>query len=757
MSLIASATTKACFAWMLFYVFFGASQTGKDFISDVVSSWMKDSKGGVPLVMLAFPVLIATSVCSLLNVRSSRRTCLCPPKSNRWKVGPFRSIFQLVLGNHGDGNFDLYALIFLLFPLFVYACLGIHRRTVRLEVNLPMLFLGLQSLDEDTSSELAMGVGNAFGMTAIVAMAFFLLPASKHGPLMKLFGWSHAMAIRLHIWCGRAMVVTAFLHGMFHTLRWKYQLGEDFQTFFFPPRQCWTREEDFAPTCKNPDSDCTCYDHFLSFSGTLAVSLLLVIFITSSNWVRRKSYSVFLASHLLVGPLFIFVVIFHYNSAVLYMAPSLLYYVATSLPPYFERRRNVGVHVLSVDVIGTTTASNKYVSLTFEATRETVQAFRPGMYTKLSVPSISNVAHPFTINRVPGKDDRLRVIFRVTGPFTRQLAVLLEAESGIPTMHLHGLHGCPSRMHQLRHHDVNILVAGGIGITPFLSLIGDAVATNGEDGKIHPHHRGSRMQCLELHWMCRDSSLIKYVRREYLDPLDGCATPTCDTQIQIHQTGDAANEDVVIRTLAFPSDTVQVTEPFRISRFAPSTRVFSNLGPFLALVSILWPGLAVLWYCYTNLQAKEEMSGRAFAPIFLLLYSSVVSYVSARILPYGWFGKSSPEEDFKIREDSDHSYEETLPLSLSPSAGHLARTMDDDEESPHQNVTLECISGGRPDLDILLESVDTARWPAIFSCGPLSMSESLQTIVSDKSVARSAVEPSRSSPVVTIYSEVFLM
>ena len=109
-------------------------------------------------------------------------------------------------------------------------------------------------------------------------------------------------------------------------------------------------------------------------------------------------------------------------------------------------------------------------------------------------------------------------------------------------------------------------------------------------------------------------------------------------------------------------------------------------------------------------------------------------------------------------DESDHSYEELLPLSQASTAGRVGQSInhdDADDESPN-HVTIESYSG-RPDLETILESIVDARWPAIFSCGPLSLSESIKVIANEKSQARNAVEPTRSSPLVTIYDEAFLL
>jgi hypothetical protein len=288
------------------------------------------------------------------------------------------------------------------------------------------------------------------------------------------------------------------------------------------------------------------------------------------------------------------------------------------------------------------------------------------------------------------------------------------------------------------------------------------VETNAEDGKILPQY-ASRLKALSLHWSCRNASLIQYIRREYLDSLEGKITPYCQTRLHLYDTSTSSfftqveqdNEQqrqFSIRRLEFPSQTVQVTEPFRLSRFAPSHHIRGNVVQALAMVILVWPGLAIIWHSYTNYQSDDEFQGRGLAPIALLVYTGLISFVFARVLPYHWFGKANTQEiEFKLIDDeSEHSYDERLPITPSSSVANLSNgTMDD--ESPNK-VTIEC-HGGRPDLVAALEHVERARWPAIFSCGPTSMSQHIQAIVNETSKSREGV----ASPLVTIYDEAFLM
>lgn len=779
---IPQIVTRLCLGWILCYITFGASSTGKDLFSNVI--WFKDTKGGLPVAILTYPVLIATCLGTLLLRREGGRSG-GRLSTRRYFQSSFCSYHR-----HGDGNFGLYTVLFIFLPLCSYTIMGIRRHLHELHVDGPFPLLTLLydwrryhdndgEGEEDSNStshiqsEAVSEIANSIAMMAIIAIGLFLIPASKNGPILKIFGWSQTKAIRLHIYAGRILVVGSLLHGLLHTIRWKYQLGEDISTFILPPRQCWILNDDsesFTPLiCKNKDTKCTCHEHFIYFTGLLSAMLAITILLTTSPWVRRKSYQFFLLSHFLLAPLFFLVVMFHYQRAVLYISPSLLYYLATTIPPYFERQRNVGVTVSSVEVIGTE-REEQYISLTFEATSETIQAFRPGMYTQLYVPSISSVGHPFTVNRVVGQEDLLRIIFKVHGPFTRSLATKLQTESVIPTIQMSGLHGSPNRMYQTRHHDINIFVAGGIGITPFLSLLRHTIERNADDGSmaLQESYSSSRVRELSLHWSCRSASLIQYILREYLDTLQEKVTPHCRTQLHLYHStkspvpspdtekGDCQEGQTSIRRLEYPAENVHVqvnvTKPFQLPRFSPSRHIRGNLLPTMAMILLLWPGLGIIWYSYSNYQSDDELRGQAIAPLALLAYMGLVSYIFTRIIPYHWFRKNTQDLNFKsVKQDSKHSLEELLPLSPSTSTGSLSHTETPENHRPDK-VTLECHEG-RPCLVAALNPLEKARWPAVYSCGPSSMSNHIQAIVDETSRPQNSV----TIPMVTIYDEAFLL
>ena len=92
-------------------------------------------------------------------------------------------------------------------------------------------------------------------------------------------------------------------------------------------------------------------------------------------------------------------------------------------------------------------------------------AAAPGQFAFLSVPSMSDARHPFSISGIDAAG-RIRMSIRKIGGFTHGLERLAPGQN----VRIHGPHGSFGH-HVLRHADPQVWIAGGIGITPFLSLL----------------------------------------------------------------------------------------------------------------------------------------------------------------------------------------------------------------------------------------------------------------------------------------------
>jgi len=174
---------------------------------------------------------------------------------------------------------------------------------------------------------------------------------------------------------------------------------------------------------------------------------MLFLGLTSIWRVRRNYYRVFYFVHVTLSVVMLFGLAMHDNQIVWYMAPSLLYYLASNVPVLVESLwkwiRHGGIRVVKVvhipDSGGCVELTLKGVlshaadgrtSLAKDSCLDDNELHTIGKFCKLRVPSISSKNHPFTIfshsTLSVGSNDEFKILFRPYGTFTSQLSKQLE-------------------------------------------------------------------------------------------------------------------------------------------------------------------------------------------------------------------------------------------------------------------------------------------------------------------------------------------
>jgi predicted ferric reductase len=662
-----------------------------------------------------------------------------------------------------------------------------------------------------------MDLGNSFGIMAEVVGSFLLLPVSKHSSIIRYLRWSPARIVGLHIWSGRIFVIGGIVHGLVHVVRWRFLAGESIVGMLLPPAACWTMDStqysNAKPSCVNEDTDCSCYDHFRNLTGCLSACFMVVIAVTSLHQVRRKFYRIFYLSHVAAAPLALIFLVFHWNRSILFLCPSLLYYTANSLTVMVEHRTlctsHNGVKIVAVERIpcssqqGTADTKLFYnplehhcISLTLEATETAVQGFRPGYYIQLKAPDISVVSHPFTINTVVGKPNQMRIIFKAMGPFTSKLSQRIQyampdqqselttAIDKMPFIYFNGFHGTPNRVRHVLQHDVAVMIAGGIGITPYLSLLHQV-----HNALIHSDGRLPTTRVV-LVWACREAGLVEYVRREYLEPLVHAARGDVDFKFQFvvyHTNGDCnflspmttytdegstildtQNDALPAKASTTQTEILSMGLPFAPSRFAvgSSSHWRSNILAFCSFTTIVWVGLICTWHIYTNYTAKDQVASRGWALIVMATLGISVAILANVLANSSYFRDDcftemdrdactslTDDPDALIRasnidavemDELHFSTEEPLEKNKREAQAGNAVTNND-----HTGIVTLEEKVGRPTVHQMLKYVDGARYPGLFTCGPLGLMDSVRE--QTKEIRRGASYGQR----VALYEEAF--
>ena len=672
---------------------------------------------------LIVPVLFSGTVASLLatkpNNRGASTALLCYPTfvhrlHRRW--------------NAGDPDFKTYSLLGIAFPMALLVLTTIHRR----------LYGKQLSLDDQI-----MDISNSFASMTLCCLGLFLVPVAKHGPILKILQWTPAAAVRLHINAGRLVILGSILHGGGHVYRWTSLAGEHFWSMIIPPSLCWSFYiGDYTPECNDYDTDCSCYDHFRNLTGMAAVACIVVIGITSTNYVRRRYYRIFYLMHVLAAPSALLLVIFHWNKSILYMAPSLLYYAATSAPVVVEQSScKCRINTYSVKKIDSMDGARvrTCIALTIPSTEQAVKKYASGQYVKLSVPELSLVPHPFTINRVPGRSAQLRIIFRATGKFTHQLAERIQRQQALPQILIDGYYGSQLRGIQVLQHDVVVMVAAGIGITPYLSILGDL-------------KHGAVTKEVILHWICRETELIEYIKSEYFDPLmKGQEENGIKIRLIIHKTGKNSMEATSAIATWFhsvrrnPNDlkveegfideelnTTPLSVVFEPSKFSAgmNSSVLVNTPIFFTFGIISWMGLyGIMLLFYAN-NAEEAILYRGWAPLFLVTLSIAVSILGTCVMH-----QINLEILDTARLHFGSVWSRINESDVTGTSQDLSEPHCESSFPIHTTVTYE-ERQGRPTMHELLKALDDARCPALFSCGPKGITTELRHVTEEKCLIR---------------------
>ena len=815
MKSFARFVSAICGLWVLFFLLFGGTTRGKDLYGRLANQWMGDNKkAGIPVIALTIPILMAGSVASLFNIQTTT------PVRRRNGVLHIQPLARIIhCGSRRlttSRNMDWLAFWIIACPLILYVSAGIGRN--------------LTGTNADTSYQI-MKIGNCFGKMALLAMAIILVPITTHNPLLALWGIPPIDAVRLHVWCGRIIVIGSLLHGVFHMIRWTYYQKESFWNMFLPPTQCWLAGNSvYEPTCRFADSECTCYHHFRNFTGVLAVVGMLVMFLSSLHSIRRLSYAVFITIHRMAAPIVIVATAMHYDKAILYMASSLLFYLALMLPTWVEQHYQstscrLQPTTKAIQVVDVTQIScvqgRDCVSITIAATDRALHQFRPGMYVHVMVPTISKwVSHPFTINKVLKESStdhepmfQLRIIFREVGPFTKAWARQLSSSdlSRTPMVSIRGFSPGTDLLSHVAQHDVVVLIAAGIGITPYLSLLGDMLLNQTE-----------QPQKLVLHWICRDISLVKYINHEYFEPYfnvrqtknDG----VCIMEVNIHDTSGLSENSIgycpddhddddddkknnnnnnnnnsqpreyletnpgkVPATTKF-AQAPQITGSGGDTSFTPSrfsvgsrTQITGNVCNFLGFSLIAWLGLVMIWYLYQYeiTDDRKTVQGRAYAPfvvlllgLILALFVNVLTPFAERLDPLSTTAGARREEGHvwnqvpQSEEEIEHQGDSNTQLVVPPSdmieilVRETGKSKNKEREAPpletRQDEALSMkMHKGRPAVSELLKVVDDAWSPGVFCCAPPELVNEIRKAAKSPWIGICA------TPRFTIYQESF--
>ncbi|CAN4085982.1 unnamed protein product [Withania somnifera] len=294
-------------------------------------------------------------------------------------------------------------------------------------------------------------VATRCGLLAEACLALLLLPILRGMSVFRLLDIQFEASVRYHVWLGTTMILFATLHGGGTLLIWdiKHRIGDEM----------WKWQKTGR----------------IYLAGVITLLTGLVIWMTSLPQIRRKRFEIFYYTHHLYIVFLIFF-LFHTGDRHFYMVfPGVFLFCVDKMLRMIQSRPET--YILSARIF-----PSKAIELILP--KDPSLRYTPTSVIFLKIPMISNIQwHPFSITSSSKVDKHtISILIKTEGWWTSSLCNMLhskpDAEAGemrFFQVATEGPYG-PSSMDFLRY-DRLLLVAGGIGVTPFLSILQEIAST----------------------------------------------------------------------------------------------------------------------------------------------------------------------------------------------------------------------------------------------------------------------------------------
>ncbi|XP_058089938.1 ferric reduction oxidase 6-like [Magnolia sinica] len=359
---------------------------------------------------------------------------------------------------------------------------------------------------KEKSYEMLTQVGLRIGSVGLFCMGFLFLPVARGSVLLRLIDVPVEHAIRYHVWAGHAMMWIFTLHALCFVFLWSLQgrLLHEISRW-----QC---------------------NNIAHLPGALAFVTGLLMWITSLHRVRKQRFELFYYTHQLYAVFIVFFVLHVGDSVFSCACGGILIFLIDRFLRFCQSRR-------TVQVVSATSLPCGTMELVLP--KPSNLQYNALSFIFLQVRELSQLQwHPYSVSSSPldGKH-HLSILIKVLGDWTRRLKDNIEnSERPKITASVEGPYGHES-MHHLRYENL-VLIAGGIGISPFLAILRDIM------------HRIRKNECCPpknvlVVWAVKRSeeiSLLSMVDAESLCPSFSDKLQL-DIQIYITQESEPGLED----------------------------------------------------------------------------------------------------------------------------------------------------------------------------------------------------------------------
>lgn len=450
-------------------------------------------------------------------------------------------------------------------------------------------------------------------------------------------------------------------------------------------------------------------DDVSNVAGELALLSGLVMWATTYPGIRRKMFELFFYTHYFYI-LFMVFFIFHVGiSFACLMLPGFYLFLVDRFLRFLQSRqrvRLVSARILPCDTVELNFSKNPRLS------------YNPMSILYINVPSISGLQwHPFTITSNSNLEpEKLSVVIKSDGSWTRKLHQMLSSPSSIDRLEVsvEGPYG-PASTHFTRH-DQLVMISGGSGITPFISIIRELIFASNT----------SQYKTPEVILVCAFKNSSELAMLDLLLPISGSPSDISKLQLKI--------EAFVTREKGPATDNSKAPRAIWFNPHATDAPVSAILGPkswlwlgaiisssFIIFLIII--GLITGYYIYPIDQKTEggfPWALRSFLNMLVICICIAMTASSAVL-----WNKKQNARDVKQIQNVEGSTPAGSPQSW------LYKADRELESVPHQTLfqAINVHYGERPDLKkILFECKGSSV--GVLASGPKMMRHEIANICS---------------------------
>lgn len=304
-------------------------------------------------------------------------------------------------------------------------------------------------------------------------------------------------AIEMHKYIAVLAMIFTLMHCIGHAINFYHvstQTADDLSCLF---------RDFFHATDDLPKFHRWCWETITGFTGVLLTLLVFLMYTFAIQYARRNAFRWFWFTHNMYVLLFLLMLL--HGAGRLVQAPFTYYFllgpvILFTLDKLISvTRNNVKIAVMRAELLPSDVT---YI----EFKRPGGFEYKSGQWVRIAcIAQGAGEYHPFTLTSAP-HEENLCLHIRAVGPWTMNLRRTYDPnvlrELALPKIYLDGPYG---EGHQdWYRYDVSVLVGGGIGVTPFASILKDIA---------HRSATGAKINCKKVYflWVTRTQKHFEWM------------------------------------------------------------------------------------------------------------------------------------------------------------------------------------------------------------------------------------------------------